>query len=200
MTQNKEYFSGLWFDIPWKEFQKKTFQLQKRIYKASKNDNIGKVISLQKQLFGTYEARMLAIRQVTQLNDGKKTAGIDGKSSLTMKQRFDLEKDLAINAKNWEHMELRQISIPKPDETLRLLKIPTIRDRAWQCLIKLITEPAHEAKFHSRSYGFRTGRSTHDAQKIIFSNLHSRSNGKSKRIIELDIEKMFRSYKPYCYT
>jgi RNA-directed DNA polymerase len=189
MTQNK-YFSGLWYDIPWNLFQKKTYQLQKRIYKASKNNNKVQVISLQKQLFGTYEARMIAIRQVTQLNDGKKTAGIDGLSSLTMKQRFDLEKDLAEHAKRWKHMELRQINIPKPG-TSRLLKRPTIRDRAWQCLVKLVTEPAHEATCHSKSYGFRTGRSTHDAQKIIFSNLHSRSNGQSKRIIELDIEKWF---------
>lgn len=191
MTQNKEYFSGLWHDINWRQLQKKTYQLQKRIYKASRNDNIAKVNYLQKLLFDSYEARMIAIRQVTQLNDGKKTSGVDGISSLTIKQRFDLEKELATNAKRWKHMELRQISIPKPDGTSRLLKIPTIRDRSWQCLVKLVTEPAHEAKFHPRSYGFRTGRSAHDAQKIIFSNLHSRSNGNSKRIIELDIEKCF---------
>jgi retron-type reverse transcriptase len=47
------------------------------------------------------------------------------------------------------------------------------------------------ATFHARSYGFRTGRATHDAQKILFNNLRSWCNGKDKRVIELDIEKCF---------
>ena len=47
------------------------------------------------------------------------------------------------------------------------------------------------ATFHARSYGFRTGRSAHDAQKILFSNLNSQAKGIEKRVIELDIEKCF---------
>ena len=72
-----------------------------------------------------------------------------------------------------------------------MLKVPTIADRAWQCLAKYALEPAHEATFHAHSYGFRTGRSSHDAQKILFMNLRSNSNGIDKRVIELDIEKCF---------
>lgn len=72
-----------------------------------------------------------------------------------------------------------------------MIKTPTIADRAWQCLVKYALEPAHEATFHARSYGFRPGRSAHDAQKILFQNLRSNSNGSSKRVIELDIEKCF---------
>ena len=64
-------------------------------------------------------------------------------------------------------------------------------DRAWQCLVKYAIEPAHEALFHAKSYGFRPGRSTHDAQKILFNNLSSHANGINKRILELDIEKCF---------
>ena len=64
-------------------------------------------------------------------------------------------------------------------------------DRAWQCLAKYALEPAHEATFHARSYGFRTGRGAHDAQKILFLNLKSDANGIDKRVIELDIEKCF---------
>ena len=58
-------------------------------------------------------------------------------------------------------------------------------------LAKYALEPAHEATFHARSYGFRTGRSAHDAQKYMFNNLNSRRNGINKRVIELDIEKCF---------
>jgi RNA-directed DNA polymerase len=67
--------------------------------------------------------------------------------------------------------------------------VPTIADRAWQCLAKYALEPAHEATFHARSYGFRTGRSAHDAQTYLFQNLASSKNGINKRVIELDIEK-----------
>jgi group II intron reverse transcriptase/maturase len=74
---------------------------------------------------------------------------------------------------------------------MRMLKVPTIADRAWQCLAKYALEPAHEATFHARSYGFRAGRSAHDAQKILFNNLRSACNGIDKRVIELDIEKCF---------
>jgi RNA-directed DNA polymerase len=58
-------------------------------------------------------------------------------------------------------------------------------------LAKLSIEPAHEARFHERSYGFRPGRGTHDAQKILLLNLNSNANGKHKKILELDIEKGF---------
>ncbi len=134
---------------------------------------------------------MLAIRQVSQLNTGKKTAGIDGVKSLNFKQRFELEANLKENYKTWQHQGLREIPIPKKDGSKRLLKVPTIADRAWQCLLKYALEPAHEATFHARSYGFRPGRSTHDAQKKLFHNLRSRSNGINKRVLELDIEKCF---------
>ena len=51
--------------------------------------------------------------------------------------------------------------------------------------------PAHEATFHKRSYGFRPGRSAHDAQRVLFLNLSSNKGGLEKRILELDIEKCF---------
>ena len=74
-----------------------------------------------------------------------------------------------------------------------MLKIPTIADRAWQCLAKyaLLTS-LRVATFHKYSYGFRPGRSAHDAQKILQINLKSDSNGINKRVIELDIEKCVR--------
>jgi group II intron reverse transcriptase/maturase len=128
---------------------------------------------------------------VTQLNQGKRTAGVDGKASLTHKERFELEELLKNEVHQWKHQGLREIPIPKKDGTTRMLKVPTIRDRAWQCLAKYAIEPAHEAHFHERSYGFRPGRSAHDAQKYLFSNLRSTANGKDKYILELDIEKCF---------
>ncbi|HEX2244404.1 MAG TPA: reverse transcriptase domain-containing protein, partial [Gammaproteobacteria bacterium] len=136
-------------------------------------------------------ARMMAIRQVTQLNAGKRTAGVDGKANLSHKERFELEKELRHKANDWKPQRLREIPIPKKDGTKRILKVPTLADRAWQCLAKYALEPVHEATFHSRSYGFRPGRSAHDAQKILFLNLSSKAHGIGKRVLELDIEKCF---------
>jgi RNA-directed DNA polymerase len=102
-----------------------------------------------------------------------------------------LANELTQHLNNWKHQGLREIPIPKKDGTTRMLKVPTIADRVWQCLAKYALEPAHEATFHARSYGFRTGRSAHDAQQYLFTNLRSQSNGIEKRVIELDIEKCF---------
>ncbi|VEP14562.1 RNA-directed DNA polymerase (Reverse transcriptase) [Hyella patelloides LEGE 07179] len=190
MTHSASY-SDNWEFADWKGFQKVLFRLQKRIFKAIREGDKAKAKSLQKLVLSSYAARMLAIRQVTQLNTGKKTAGIDGKKSLTFKERFQLEKTLKQNTKTWKHQGLREIPIPKKDGNKRILKIPTIADRAWQCLLKYALEPAHEATFHANSYGFRPGRSTHDAQKMLFLKLKSNSNGINKRILEIDIAKCF---------
>jgi RNA-directed DNA polymerase len=183
--------SELWKGFNWKKFQKTLFRLQKRVYKAVSVGNKRLARSLQKLILKSQSARLLAIRQVTQLNAGKKTAGIDGKASLTFEERLALANTIGLHHANWKHSGLREIPIPKKDETTRMLKVPTMADRAWQCLAKYALEPAHEATFHARSYGFRTGRSAHDAQRYLFNNLSSRANGKDKRVIELDIEKCF---------
>ena len=190
MTHNISY-SDNWEWADWKQFQKTLFRLQKRIFKAVRDGDKAKAKSLQKLVLSSRAARMLAIRQVTQLNQGKKTAGVDGKKSLSFKERFDLEETLRKNYKTWVHQGLREIPIPKKDGSKRILKVPTIADRAYQCLLKYALEPAHEATFHARSYGFRPGRSTHDAQRLLFNNLNSRCKGKDKRVLEIDIAKCF---------
>jgi group II intron reverse transcriptase/maturase len=182
--------SEVWSSQHWKKFQKNLFRLQKRIYKAMQNGDSRKVKSLQRLVLKSRAARMLAVRQVTQLNSGKKTCGVDGVKSLNFEQRLNLAKELK-EANNWEHQGLREVKIPKKNGKIRTLKIPTIADRAWQCLVKYALEPAHEATFHAHNYGFRPGRSAHDAQKYIFLNLRSYCYGLNKRVIELDIEKCF---------
>ncbi|WP_375495872.1 group II intron reverse transcriptase/maturase [uncultured Nostoc sp.] len=191
MIRHSYKTSESWRALPWKKFRRNLFRLQKRVYKAVQVGDKRKARLLQKLILKSTSARFLAIRQVSQLNAGKKTAGIDAKKSLSFEERFNLEELLRVSSGNWKHQGLRKIPIPKKDETIRWLKIPTIADRAWQCLAKYALEPAHEATFHARSYGFRTGRSAHDAQNYIFTNLNSRVNGIEKRVIELDIEKCF---------
>ena len=189
MVRHDRNISELWKSLPWKKFRANLFRLQTRVFKAVQAGDKRKAMSLQKLILKSRAARFVAIRQVTQLNAGKKTAGIDGKTALTFEERFNLE--LLLRQKNWYHNQLRLIPIPKKDGSARYLKVPTIADRAWQAIAKYALEPAHEATFHAQSYGFRTGRSAHDAQKQIFQNLRSHANGINKRILELDIEKCF---------
>jgi len=183
--------SESWKKLPWKQFRRNLFRLQRRVYKAIQVGDKRKARSLMKLILKSTSARLLAVRQVTQLNAGKKTAGVDGKASLKFEERFELSEQLGRPIKEWKHKPLRKIPIPKKNGKTRILKVPTIADRAWQCLVKYALEPAHEATFHAKSYGFRPGRSAHDVQKNLFNNLNSRVNGINKRVIELDIEKCF---------
>jgi RNA-directed DNA polymerase len=189
MIRHSRNASESWKTLPWKKFRANLFRLQMRVFKAVQVGDKRKARSLQKLILKSKAARFLAIRQVTQLNAGKKTAGIDGKLALTHEERFNLE--LLLRQPYWYHNKLRQIPIPKKDGSIRYLKVPTIADRAWQCLAKYALEPAHEATFHGHSYGFRPGRSAHDAQRQVFQNLNSKANGITKRVLELDIEKCF---------
>ena len=135
----KKLNSESWRKLPWKKFRKNLFRLQKRVWKAVRAGDMRKARSLQKLIIRSKSARLLAIRQVTQLNAGKKTAGIDGKTVLKIKERFELEENLRLNANNWKHQGLREIPIPKKNGKTRILKVPTISDRAWQAIAKYRT-------------------------------------------------------------
>ncbi len=188
MTRIKS--SDKWKGIPWKKLQRDNFRLQLRIFKAQKEGDHKRVRMLQKLLLNSKAAKLLAVRQVTQLNTGKRTPGVDGKTALTPKERLEVVEKLD-KWKEWKHQKLRRVWIPKPNGEMRGLGIPTIADRAYQCLLKYALEPAVEANFDARSYGFRPGRGAHDVQRLLFTNLSSNKNGISKRILEMDIAKCF---------
>ncbi|NEO70001.1 reverse transcriptase domain-containing protein [Moorena sp. SIO3H5] len=191
VRHSEKLASELWKKQEWNKLRLNLFRLQKRLYKAVRAGDRRKARSLQKLILKSRAAQLLAVRQVTQLNQGKKTAGVDGKSSLNYRQRMELVETLNRHGRDWHHSGLREVPILKKNGKTRMLKIPTIDDRAWQCLAKYALEPAHEATFSGDSYGFRPGRCTQDVQKRLFSHLGSNKNGHQKRILELDIEKCF---------
>jgi RNA-directed DNA polymerase len=174
-----------WKDINWRKLEKVTFKLQKRIFQASERGDVKACRKLQKTLIRSWSAKCIAVRRVTQDNQGKNTAGVDGVKSLTPKQRINLVGKLKLSGKT---RPTRRVNIPKPgtNET-RPLGIPTINDRALQALVKLALEPEWEAKFEPNSYGFRPGRSGHDAVGAIFDNIRY----KAKYVLDADIAKCF---------
>ena len=100
-----------WSDINWRKLERGVHKLQKRIFQASNRGNVKLVRRLQKLLISSKSARLLAVRRVTQDNQGKKTAGVDGVKSLTPKQRLALVDKITLSAKA---RPTRRVWIPKP--------------------------------------------------------------------------------------
>jgi RNA-directed DNA polymerase len=174
-----------WETIDWKVVEHQVFKLAKRIYRASLQGEVKLVRKLQKTMVSSYYGKLLAVRRVTQDNRGKSTAGIDGVKSLNPKERLELVDNLTLDGKS---KPTRRVWIPKPGKKeKRPLGIPTITERAKQALLKMALEPEWEAKFEPNSYGFRPGRSCHDAISAIFACI----NKKPKYVLDADISKCF---------
>jgi len=174
-----------WDNIDWAKVERYVFKLQKRIYVASRRGDVKQVRKLQKTLMRSWSNKVLAVRRVTQDNRGKKTAGVDGVAALSPEERLNLVGQLQLTGKS---RPTRRVWIPKPGkEEKRPLGIPTMYDRALQAVVKNALEPEWEARFEPNSYGFRPGRSCHDAIRQLKYAIQS----KSKYVLDGDIAKCF---------
>lgn len=178
--------SVAWESIDWNKAAAYVKKLQMRIVKAQKAGHYSKVKSLQWLLTHSFYAKALAVKRVTS-NKGRKTSGVDRELWLTPNAKSEAIKKL--NRRGYKPQPLRRIYIPKKNGKMRPLSIPTMTDRAMQTLYKLSLEPIAETFADPNSYGFRIGRSTHDAIEQCFTDLNK---GKSPEwILEGDIKGCF---------
>jgi RNA-directed DNA polymerase len=155
--------------LPWRTLEQQVVRMQKQIAQASQRGDRQAMHSLQHRLMESEAARLQAVRRVAEENQGRDTAGVDGVKSLTIEQQLAMAS--AIAPRNWKHqppLPGRRVWIAKPGTTERrpLTILPMI-DRCKQALAKLALEPEWEVQFEVHSYGYRPGRSVHDAIAAI---------------------------------
>lgn len=175
-----------WTNINWASVQANVRRMQHRIYKAKLSGKTRQLHWLQQRLINSKAAKLMAVRTVTTLNKGKNITGIDKQIVTDPEQKLYLAIELKLDG---QALPIRRVWIPKPGkQEKRPLGIPVIRDRAKQALAKLALEPEWEAIFEPNSYGFRPGRSAHDAIEAIFLGLHHNT---PKWVFDADIRKCF---------
>ncbi|HMF30630.1 MAG TPA: group II intron reverse transcriptase/maturase [Candidatus Lokiarchaeia archaeon] len=175
----------------WTPFERRVRRLQERTFRASREGKWRKMKHLQRLLALSWTAKVLAIRDVTERSSGRFTPGIDGKVYLTADVREQLCRE-KFDYRTHQPSPSRRSYIPKPSGGKRPLGIPIMRDRVMQAIVKMALEPEWEAKFAADSYGFRPGRSCHDAIEAIYQVIREmEKRGYDPHVLEADIASSF---------
>lgn len=176
-----------WQTINWTAENRRVKNLRARIFRATQTGDYRKVRSLQKLMLRSRANTLISVRRATQQNAGKNTPGVDKITVKTPKAR-GLLTDKLMEFQSWRAQPTRRVYIPKKNGNLRPLGIPTIMDRCIQARVKNALEPEWEAKFEAMSYGFRPGRSAHDAILDIWLTA---SKGQKVWVLDADIRGAF---------
>ena len=175
-----------WDRVDWRRHEEQVRRLRGRIFKAVQEGDWPLARNLQKLMLRSWSNTLVSVRQVTQRNTGRRTAGIDGLVALTSQARAEMAVQVHATIGSHQPSPVRRVYIPKAsDKTkMRPLGIPVLSDRCHQARVRNALEPEWEARFEPRSYGFRPGRGCHDAIESLYNTLH----GKSRRVWILDAD------------
>src|ERR671932_1645245 len=164
-----------WNSVNWRKANRQVRNLRQRIFRASQAGDWNKVRSLQKLMLHSYSNTLVSVRRVTQINQGRNTPGVDKLTVKTPEGRGRLVDHL-MTFQPWKAKPAKRVYIPKANGKLRPLGIPTVIDRCLQARVKNALEPRWEARFEASSYGFRPGRSCHDAIEHCHTRLRTGKN------------------------
>lgn len=174
-----------WPSIDWRRVDDDVRRLRQRIFTASKAGDLAKVRNLQKLMLRSQANALVSVRRVTQINAGRKTAGIDGEVVVLPEEQAELADWVQNRAATWTPKPVKRVYISKANGRRRPLGIPVIADRSLQALTLNALEPEWEARFEPRSYGFRPGRGCQDAIQAIFNTVSGKD---AKRLWVLDAD------------
>lgn len=172
------------FPVTMLEARENVRRLRQRIFKAAQEGDLKRARNLQKLMLRSRSNTLVSVERVTEVNAGRKTAGIDGQLALTAEDRAELVRRVHAG-RSWQPWPVRRAHVPKPNGKLRPLGIPVIFDRVLQARAKNALEPEWEARFEARSYGFRPGRGCHDAIESIWN---TSSGTMAQRVWVLDAD------------
>ena len=174
-----------WRSIDWPRVDSDVQRLRQRIFTASQAGDLCRVRNLQKLMLRSRANTLVSVRRVTELNAGRKTAGVDGKVVVTAPGKAELADWVDYHAALWKPMPVKRVYIPKANGKQRPLGVPVIVDRVIQARVVNALEPEWEARFEPKSYGFRPGRGCHDAIESIYKTVSGKA---ARRVWVLDAD------------
>ena len=179
-----------WDAVDWRAAEEDVRRLRQRIFAASRAGDLKKVRNLQKLMLRSRANALISVRRVTQINAGRKTAGVDGQVVLLAQHKDDMVRWVQHHAKLWTPRPVKRVYVPKSDGRRRPLGIPVVADRCLQALTVNALEPEWEARFEPKAYGFRPGRGCHDAIVAIHTTA-SRKDAKRVWLLDADLAAAF---------
>lgn len=143
-------------------------------------------VGLWEQIFS--RSNLLSALARVQTNKG--APGVDGMTVEALPEHLKAHWEsirAKLEAGSYRPSPVRRVEIPKPNGGIRLIGIPTVQDRLIQQAMHQILSQEYEPRFSEHSYGFRPGRSAHDAVKAARENIEAGNSW----VVDIDLAKFF---------